>query len=289
MRLRVLEPCLESWEGMARAGAVRRCEACRADVHDLRGLTEGEALRRVVLRGSAVCVRVRSDASGVAIFARVVARRRASRVPSLLAGALGAAVAACGAPPAANHVPTRIAASDADAGLAVSADAGVVERDGAGDGIPDRLDACPTIAGPADSDERHNGCPRVVIVESMGMVILPQIHFAVRASALVPESFPVIDAATDALAHNPDIAQVEVEGHASKDEPNATKLSEERARAVVARMVERGVDPKRLVARGRGITQPLEDNATAEGRAKNRRVSFHVVEATPDSCPSPRP
>jgi OmpA-OmpF porin, OOP family len=55
------------------------------------------------------------------------------------------------------------------------------------------------------------------------------------------------------------------------------KLSLRRADAVKAYMVSKGLDPARLYTEGKGETQPVADNATAEGRAKNRRVTIEVV------------
>lgn len=55
------------------------------------------------------------------------------------------------------------------------------------------------------------------------------------------------------------------------------KLSLRRAAAVKAYLVSKGVAPARVYTEGKGESQPLADNATAEGRAKNRRVSIEVV------------
>ena len=73
---------------------------------------------------------------------------------------------------------------------------------------------------------------------------------------------------------------VQVDGHTDnvgKPESNK-KLSQERAEAVVKYLVEKkGVDSKRLSAKGWGDTQPIADNKTEKGRAKNRRVDFTVT------------
>jgi OOP family OmpA-OmpF porin len=60
------------------------------------------------------------------------------------------------------------------------------------------------------------------------------------------------------------------------DQYNA-KLSLRRAEAVKAYLVSKGLDPARLYTEGKGEAQPIADNATAEGRAKNRRVNIEIV------------
>lgn len=55
-------------------------------------------------------------------------------------------------------------------------------------------------------------------------------------------------------------------------------LSEARANSVMAELSKLGVDPSRLEARGYGEEHPVADNATEEGRQKNRRISLHITE-----------
>ena len=67
-----------------------------------------------------------------------------------------------------------------------------------------------------------------------------------------------------------------VEGHTDNvgDEEANQKLSEERAKAVVTKLVEMGITNDRLSAKGFGESKPLSDNHSPEGRANNRRVEF---------------
>ncbi|OYW85827.1 MAG: hypothetical protein B7Z22_07850, partial [Hyphomonas sp. 32-62-5] len=55
------------------------------------------------------------------------------------------------------------------------------------------------------------------------------------------------------------------------------ELSLRRAEAVRAAMIQRGVPPERLLAAGYGQSQPVGDNATEDGRARNRRIEIRIV------------
>jgi len=55
------------------------------------------------------------------------------------------------------------------------------------------------------------------------------------------------------------------------------KLSEQRAQAVADYIISLGADPAKITVVGKGETQPVAENSTAEGRAKNRRVEVDVV------------
>jgi outer membrane protein OmpA-like peptidoglycan-associated protein len=158
-------------------------------------------------------------------------------------------------------------------------------RDTDGDGIADAEDACPNEPGVSSEDPARRGCPAgVVVVETMGMVILEQIHFRRDDSTLPSESFPIVDATIAVMKARPEVGQVEVGGHASPDEPSAQRLSERRAEAVLDRMVAAGIDPKRLVTRGYGSSKPIAENRDTTGREQNRRVEFRIIEGSSSSA-----
>lgn len=77
------------------------------------------------------------------------------------------------------------------------------------------------------------------------------------------------------LKENPDL-KLKVEGHTdSTGDPEANlKLSLDRAEAVVAALIGAGIARDRLTAAGHGASRPIADNATDNGRAKNRRVEL---------------
>lgn len=90
-------------------------------------------------------------------------------------------------------------------------------------------------------------------------------------------SFPFLDELAQALIDNPTYG-IEIIGH-TDNVGSATanlKLSQDRANSVKAYLVSKGIDGTRLQAIGKGMTEPIADNSTAEGRAANRRVEFII-------------
>src|SRR4029079_19639047 len=74
---------------------------------------------------------------------------------------------------------------------------------------------------------------------------------------------------------------VRVEGNSDNfgDDSSNQGLSERRAQAIVDYLVSRGVDNRRLVARGNGSNNPIGSNKTPEGRARNRRTDILFIPA----------
>jgi len=112
------------------------------------------------------------------------------------------------------------------------------------------------------------------------IIITQKIHFEFNKSNIRPISYPILDDVVELLKRNPQITKIEIGGHCDwigGDEYNL-RLSQKRAEAVVSYLVSKGVDRSRLIAKGYGEAQPIADNNTTEGRAKNRRVEFTVLE-----------
>lgn len=112
------------------------------------------------------------------------------------------------------------------------------------------------------------------------ILITQKIHFEFNKSIIRPISYPILDDVVQLLKLNPQIKRIQVEGHTDSVGGDAynQRLSESRAKSVVAYLVAKGVSQDRLTAIGYGRSRPIADNATAEGRAKNRRTEFTVLE-----------
>jgi outer membrane protein OmpA-like peptidoglycan-associated protein len=121
--------------------------------------------------------------------------------------------------------------------------------------------------------------PRVVVRDNQ-IVISEKIQFDFDKATIKSESDSLLNEIVATFASHPQIKRVSIDGFAS-NEGNAAfnkKLSDDRAKAVMAYLVAHGVDQSRLTARGWGIEHPIADNATEEGREKNRRVEFNIIE-----------
>jgi outer membrane protein OmpA-like peptidoglycan-associated protein len=110
-------------------------------------------------------------------------------------------------------------------------------------------------------------------------VVLNNILFEKGKAILTASSSTELDKLYGILKDNPQM-RIEISGHTDKtgSEPLNFKLSEERAKSVVEFLVKKGIDRSRLEYRGYGSLQPIADNNTDEGRAKNRRVEFKILE-----------
>jgi fibronectin-binding autotransporter adhesin len=151
----------------------------------------------------------------------------------------------------------------------VTAPAADTESDRDGDGVMDREGACPESPAGAPVDGR--GCTLAAELR------LPVLSFASASDQLQSEGRRALDDAVGSLRTNPEI-QVEIAGHADATGSDAYNLplSQRRAENVRRYLVERGVT-NTLTVRAYGASQPVADNATPNGRARNRRVVLRIV------------
>ena len=104
------------------------------------------------------------------------------------------------------------------------------------------------------------------------------INFATGSNAIPDANKAVLNKAADVLK-NAKSVQLVVGGHTdATGNPDANKtLSQKRAQAVVDYFVQQGVDAAQLKAVGFGQEKPVAENETPEGRFKNRRIAFEVL------------
>lgn len=150
-------------------------------------------------------------------------------------------------------------------------------RDTDGDEIFDDVDACIETVGTPSRDPAMHGCPKAKI-EGKQVKILERIEFDTGKATLREESNGVLSAVKNVLEEHPEIEKLSIEGHTDNRGSKwlNTKLSRERAKAVLTWLVEQGIDPSRLSSRGFGPDKPVDSNDTDEGRQNNRRVEFHI-------------
>jgi OOP family OmpA-OmpF porin len=152
----------------------------------------------------------------------------------------------------------------------------VADIDSDGDGVMDTLDRCPNT--PAGTKVNAQGCPDLLLS-------LTGIHFKFDSAAIESNSSEILDRAVTGLNETKGIA-VRIEGHCDSTggETYNQMLSERRANAVKAYLVEHGIAAERLSVVGRGESTPVASNDNEAGRFENRRVEFRVADeatATP--------
>jgi outer membrane protein OmpA-like peptidoglycan-associated protein len=123
------------------------------------------------------------------------------------------------------------------------------------------------------------------------ITIKEQIQFALDSAVILPESFGLLTEIADTLIRHNEIRRVEVQGHTDNSgTPEHNKvLSEQRAEAVRAWLVQHGVSSDKLVARGYGQERPIAPNVTAGNRARNRRVQFIITDREGGAMAPPPP
>jgi outer membrane protein OmpA-like peptidoglycan-associated protein len=159
---------------------------------------------------------------------------------------------------------------------------GCPDPDNDGDRILDPVDRCPNEPEVYNGLEDEDGCPDEtrVRVEKGKITILEMIFFEFNKDVIKPVSFGILDEVAGTLRANPQIKLVRVEGHTDSvgNDKYNRDLSQRRAMAVMRHLVNAGIEPARLIAQGFGEDRPIDSNETAEGRGRNRRVDFIILE-----------
>ena len=141
-------------------------------------------------------------------------------------------------------------------------------QDGDGDGVCDIDDLCP---------ETPLGAP----VDGRGCWIAAYSQFFDCDKDVVKRAYrPRLERAAEILNNNPGLSRIIIAGHTDNvgTADYNRELGLRRAEAVKAVLVDDGVPPERLQTVSFGETRPVMSNDTDEGRARNRRVEFHINE-----------
>ena len=120
---------------------------------------------------------------------------------------------------------------------------------------------------------------KILEVESMKTGILENIYFETGRATLSRESYPALNGLAAKMMANPQM-KIEVGGYTDNvgNDADNMELSQNRADAVVVYLVSAGISEDRLIATGYGKVNPVADNATFEGRARNRRIEVKILD-----------
>ncbi|MCD6069333.1 MAG: outer membrane protein/peptidoglycan-associated protein [Bacteroidetes bacterium] len=109
--------------------------------------------------------------------------------------------------------------------------------------------------------------------------VINNIYYSTGAADLYPESYLILDEFAEFLINHPKM-KVEIQGHTDNVGGAAEniKLSQQRADNTMAYLITKGVNKSMITAKGYGPNKPIADNSTVEGKAKNRRTEFMILE-----------
>lgn len=164
-------------------------------------------------------------------------------------------------------------------------DNGCPEPDNDLDGIFDIRDDCPFVPETRNGYLDDDGCPDEppsrVVLERTRINILEKVFFDTAKATIQNQSFDLLDEVATVIIDHPAIGRIRVEGHTDSDGSDSynERLSQRRAEAVRDHLIGKGVEPGRLEAVGFGESRPIESNDTSEGKSKNRRVGFVILDA----------
>jgi OmpA-OmpF porin, OOP family len=158
---------------------------------------------------------------------------------------------------------------------------GCPDPDNDKDRILDVNDKCPNDPETYNGFQDDDGCPdqNKIRITKTKLEILDKIYFETDKTDIKPVSFPLIDAIAATIKGNPQLQLIEIQGHADErgsDEHNM-ELTDGRAHSVMNALVERGVNPGTLRAKGYGETKPICTAHNEDCWSKNRRVEFIIL------------
>ena len=144
---------------------------------------------------------------------------------------------------------------------------------------PVRVSASPPPP-PAPEPEPEPEPERVQVTQER-IEVNDTIHFELNRAEIREDSHELLEEIAQVIKNHPELLSISIEGHTDSTGEAAYNqgLSERRSRAVLKHLIERGgIDKERLASKGFGEENPIADNDSREGRAKNRRVEFRIVD-----------
>ena len=156
---------------------------------------------------------------------------------------------------------------------------GCPESDRDGDNVPNRFDSCPDVAG----KEENHGCPEhelpLVTLSRAQFELVGKVLFVPAQPILDPSSHYLLDWVVRVIKEHPEFPLIVVGAHTdNRGFPAANlQLSQARAFAVRQYLIQKGIAPERVEARGYGDTRPIDNPSTSMGRENNRRVEFYII------------
>jgi OmpA-OmpF porin, OOP family len=131
---------------------------------------------------------------------------------------------------------------------------------------------------PEPAPEPEPEPPKVEVTETK-VELNEKVNFETGKARLLPASESLLDEVAKVLADHPELLKIRIEGHTDSQSGAGfnLRLSNKRAKAVRDYLIKKGIDGKRLQAKGFGESKPIADNKTPEGREQNRRVEMHIV------------
>jgi outer membrane protein OmpA-like peptidoglycan-associated protein len=123
-----------------------------------------------------------------------------------------------------------------------------------------------------------NGCPEILSEAKKKVEYAARnILFKFASDELLPSSFKPLNEVVSIMNEEKEL-KLNIEAHADNRGTTERNMmwSERRAKAVAEYFISKGINKERLTYKGYGDTKPLADNATEEGRSKNRRVELYI-------------
>jgi outer membrane protein OmpA-like peptidoglycan-associated protein len=158
---------------------------------------------------------------------------------------------------------------------------GCPDLDNDKDGILDKDDKCPDEPESFNNYKDEDGCPdkSPITVTKDRVLIMEKIYFETASDVIRKVSYPILNTVAKTLKQQQELKRIEIQGHT--DERGSARynqrLSQRRANSVRNYLVNKGVSPNRLTARGYGESRPKCRKSNKQCWSRNRRVEFVIL------------